>query len=204
MSHALAGYDPALRCAHCVPTCRCALLCVRHEHACADQPCMFMSHALARLRRDAEVRRCTPPLPARPPPRLEPRLDPRDTQLAADREEVAACMQPADAAALRQRGDARFRCAAAVPVPKGLGGWMGRTRSCRPLSPPCCTLRCAVSVSHRYAVAGQGKGRVRCPSRKPRQPFGNHLAQWHCRMSLPYAHALASGVGALVVRNCYM
>ncbi|KAG2432099.1 hypothetical protein HXX76_009026 [Chlamydomonas incerta] len=37
------------------------------------------------------------------------KLSPADAALAADRDELAAALAPADAAALRQRGDARFR-----------------------------------------------------------------------------------------------
>lgn len=36
-------------------------------------------------------------------------LDPANEALVRDRDELAACLQPADAAALRQRGEARFR-----------------------------------------------------------------------------------------------
>jgi hypothetical protein len=67
------------------------------------------------------------------------RHDRGNTQLAADLEELRACMAPADAAALRQRGDARARAGDAqgaaeaygllLRLPEGQVG--GRGRRCR-------------------------------------------------------------------------
>ncbi|KAG2487660.1 hypothetical protein HYH03_013797 [Edaphochlamys debaryana] len=83
-------------------------------------------------------------------------LSPQDAGLRADAEELAASLQPADAAALRQRGDARFRSGDYEGAAEAFGALVSLPRGRVPVSERLAAFSnraAALLVLERYAAA---------------------------------------------------